>query len=106
MPMIWAVAALIAILNLPFGYWRAGQRKLSPSWFAAVHLPVPLAIGIRFASGIGFQWRTLPLFVVAYFGGQWLGGKLRSGGGLRRRHVETHRADARERAKADELDVG
>jgi len=76
--MIWAVAALILLLNLPFGYWRAGVRKLSVSWFVAVHVPVLLAIGLRFASGMGFQWRTLPLYVAAFFGGQWLGGKLRT----------------------------
>ncbi len=76
-PMIWLVAALILLLNLPFGFWRAGVRKLSAPWLVAVHAPVPLAIGLRMVSGLGFQWRTLPLFVVAFFGGQWLGGKLR-----------------------------
>ncbi len=75
--MLWAIAALILLLNLPFGYWREGLRKFSPAWFVAVHLPVPLAVGLRFASGLGFQWRTLPLFVAAFFGGQWLGGRLR-----------------------------
>lgn len=76
--MLWIVAVLIALLNLPFGYWRAGVRKLSPAWFVAVHVPVPLAVGLRYATGLGFHWQTLPLFVVAFFGGQWLGGKLRT----------------------------
>ncbi len=76
--MLWAVAALILVLNLPFGFWRAGLRKLSAPWFVAVHAPVPLAIGLRFASGLGFQWRSLPLFLAAFFGGQWLGGRLRA----------------------------
>jgi hypothetical protein len=75
--MLWAIAALILVLNLPFGYWREGVRKFSPAWFVAVHLPVPLAVALRFASGLGFEWRTLPLFVAAFFGGQWLGGRLR-----------------------------
>ena len=75
--MIWAVAAAILVLNLPFGFWRAGLRRLSAPWFVAVHAPVPLAIGLRFAAGLGFHWRTLPLYVAAFFGGQWLGGRLR-----------------------------
>ncbi len=75
--MIWAIAILILLINLPFGFWRAGLRKFSPAWFVAVHAPVPIAVGLRFASGLGFQWQTLPLFVVAFFGGQWLGGRLR-----------------------------
>jgi hypothetical protein len=75
--VIWIVAALIALVNLPFGFWRQGLRKLSPAWFVAVHVPVPIAIGLRYATGLGFQWRTLPLFVAAFFGGQFLGGRLR-----------------------------
>jgi hypothetical protein len=75
--MLWTVAALVALVNIPFGFWRAGVRKFSPAWFLAVHLPVPIAIGLRFASGLGFRWATLPLFVAAFFGGQWLGAKLR-----------------------------
>jgi hypothetical protein len=75
--MIWSIAALVALVNIPFGYWRAGVRKFSPAWFVAVHAPVPIAIALRFASGLGFRWATLPLFVLAFFGGQWLGGKLR-----------------------------
>lgn len=81
--MLWLVAALILLLNLPFGFWRAGARKLSPRWFVAVHAPVPLAIGLRYASGLGFHWQTLPLFVAAFFGGQWLGGRLRAQQGSR-----------------------
>ena len=75
--MLWTVAAAVLLINLPFGFWRAGVRKFSPAWFVAVHAPVPLAVGLRFASGLGFQWHTLPLFVGAFFGGQWLGGRLR-----------------------------
>ena len=76
--MIWAAAALILLLNLPFGFWRAGTRRLSAPWFVSVHAPVPLAIGVRFALGLGFHWNTLPIFVAAFFGGQWLGGRLRA----------------------------
>jgi hypothetical protein len=69
--------ALIFTLNLPFGYWRAGLRKLSPAWFVAIHAPVPLVVALRFALGLPFRWTTLPLFVAAYFAGQSLGARLR-----------------------------
>jgi len=71
------VALAILLLNVPFGYWRAGTRKFSPAWFAAVHLPVPLAIGLRFVVGLPFRLATLPLFVAAFFGGQALGARAR-----------------------------
>ena len=75
---IWAIAFLIFLLNLPFGYWRAGLRKLSAPWFVAIHAPIPLAVGLRLAAGFGFQLRTLPLFIAAYFAGQFLGGRIRT----------------------------
>jgi hypothetical protein len=73
-----ALAALaILALNVPFGYWRAGLRKLSPLWFVAIHAPIPLAIALRFALDVPFRLVTLPLFVAAFFAGQWLGAWLR-----------------------------
>jgi hypothetical protein len=75
-PLLLVAGAILA-LNLPFGYWRAGVRKFSPQWFLAVHVPVPLAIGLRFALGLGFRLATLPLFVAAFFGGQFLGARIR-----------------------------
>jgi hypothetical protein len=71
------VAVAILVVNLPFGFWRAGLRKFSPAWFVAVHAPVPLAIGLRWLAGIPFRLVALPLFVAAFFGGQMLGGRLR-----------------------------
>lgn len=71
------IATAILVLNLPFGYWRAGVRKFSPQWFVAIHAPVPMAIGLRLAAGLGFHLATLPLYVAAFFGGQLLGGRLR-----------------------------
>ena len=72
------VALAILVITLPFGYWRAGVRKFSPAWFAAVHLPVPLAVGLRYAVGLPFRLATLPVFVAAFFGGQFLGARLRA----------------------------
>jgi hypothetical protein len=80
-PRIWLAAVAIIALNVPFGWWRAAQRKFSRTWFIAVHAPVPLAIGMRWAAGIPFRVVLLPVFVAAFFGGQWLGAR------LRRRHL-------------------
>jgi hypothetical protein len=74
---LWLVAAAVLVINLPFGWWREGVRKLSPAWFVAVHAPVPLIAALRVASGLGFQWSTLPVMLAAYFLGQFLGGRLR-----------------------------
>jgi len=72
------VAALVLAVNVPFGYWRAGVPKRSFPWFVAVHAPVPIVILLRWASGLGFRLETLPVMLLAYFGGQVLGGRLRA----------------------------
>ncbi len=80
----YAIAVLATFLvNLPFGWWRARLRKFSPAWFVAIHAPVPIVIALRFALGLPFRWIALPVFVVAYFGGQFVGSRLR----LRRRRA-------------------
>ena len=65
------------VINLPCGYWRASVRKFSPQWFMAVHAAVPMVIAMRFAFGLPFRWSMFPLFVAAYFGGQYVGSRLR-----------------------------
>jgi len=77
-PKLWLVAGAIALLNLPFGFWREGLRKLSPWWFVAIHAPIPFAILLRWLSGLGFHLATLPIFITAYFAGQFTGGRLRT----------------------------
>ena len=72
-----AIALLIFVMNLPFGAWRARLRKLSPTWFVAIHVPVVLAIGMRILMGVPFRLITLPLYVAAFFLGQLAGGRLR-----------------------------
>ncbi len=71
------VALAVLVLNLPFGYWRAGVRRFTLSWLLAVHLPVPLVVGLRIVSGLGWQLSTVPFTIGAFLAGQFLGGKLR-----------------------------
>lgn len=77
MPTLWIVALLVLLLNLPFGFWRAGARRFSRPWLLAVHAPVPLVIGLRLASGLGWKAVTFPVMIGAFFTGQFLGGRLR-----------------------------
>ncbi len=73
---ILSVASLVFLLNLPFGYWRANEQKLSRGWFLAIHLPVPFVIALRILSGLGWQFITFPVMIGAFFGGQLAGGWL------------------------------
>jgi hypothetical protein len=83
---IWSVAVLVAVLNLPFGYWRAKVDKFSRQWFLSVHVPVPFVITLRVLSGLGWQLSTFPIMIGAFFIGQFLGGKLQE---WARNHVKT-----------------
>jgi hypothetical protein len=73
------VAAIVFLLNLPFGYWRARVRKFSAQWILAVHLPVPLVIACRIFSGLGWHLITFPVMIGAFLCGQFVGGKLVAG---------------------------
>lgn len=68
---------LVCAANLPFGFWRAGLARRSLLWIVAIHAPIPLVWLIRELLGLEWQLATLPLFVGAYFLGQWLGGRAR-----------------------------
>jgi hypothetical protein len=72
------VAATVLVLNIPFGFWRAGREKFSVAWLVAVHAPVPLVVLLRISSGLGWQFSTFPALIAAYFGGQYLGGVVRA----------------------------
>lgn len=77
MDPLWAVALTVLLLNLPFGFWRAGVRRFSLSWLVAVHAPVPLVVLLRVVSGLGWRLVTIPVLAGAYLAGQLLGGRLR-----------------------------
>ena len=69
------IAILVFILNIPFGYLRADEKKFSFKWFLYIHLPVPLVIFLRYYSHIGFSLYTYPILVGAFFLGQMVGRK-------------------------------
>lgn len=70
------VAVLIFLINIFFGYWRANTRRFSTQWLMAIHIPVPLAIGIRLWL-LSLSWAMLPVFVAVFFAGQYTGGRVR-----------------------------
>jgi hypothetical protein len=74
---LWLVAALVLLVNLPFGYWRAREARFSRQWLLAIHLPVPLVIALRVFSGLGWQLISFPVLIGAFFLGQFCGGKLK-----------------------------
>ncbi len=71
------VALAVFVLNLPFGYWRAGTRTISWQWALAIHLPVPLVILLRIYSGLGWQLISFPALIAAFFLGQFAGARVR-----------------------------
>jgi len=77
MHTLWMVAIAVLLLNLPFGFWRAGLRRFSLPWYVAVHAPVPLVVGLRLLAGLGWRPSNLPVLVGAFFAGQFLGGMSR-----------------------------
>jgi hypothetical protein len=74
--LLWKVAVIVLLLNIPFGYWRGQAQSYSRQWFFAIHLPVPLVIVIRIASGLGWQFITFPVMIAAFFAGQLVGSTL------------------------------
>jgi len=74
---LWIVALSVLLLNLPFGFWRAGVRKFSLHWFLAVHIPIPFVVCIRILAGIGLHFTTFLVLISTFLIGQFLGGKLR-----------------------------
>ncbi|MEB3780798.1 MAG: hypothetical protein GSR85_11325 [Desulfurococcales archaeon] len=74
--VVAAVALFTFLLNIPFGYWRAYAKRnsLRLEWFAAIHLPVPLIYLARRIAGVPVI--LIPVFVVAFFLGQYLGSRV------------------------------
>lgn len=70
------VILLTILINMPFGYLRARQKKFSLLWFLFIHLPVPFVVFFRKLFEVPLKWKILPLYFAAYFLGQWLGQKI------------------------------
>lgn len=77
MSRLLAAAAIVSLINLPFGFWRAGVRRFSRRWLVAVHAPVPLVVAVRLLAGLGWHLVTFPVLIAAFFAGQFVGGRLR-----------------------------
>ncbi len=77
LPTLLIVAAAVVLLNVPFGFWRAGTRRFTLPWILAVHVPVPFVVALRLSSGLGWKLYTFPVMIGAYFTGQFLGGRVR-----------------------------
>lgn len=63
------------LLNIPFGAWRSGTKKFSFAWLLAIHTPVPIIVIGRMISGMHYEWKTLPFYLLCYGLGQYFGGK-------------------------------
>jgi hypothetical protein len=77
MPSLGTLAVAVLAVNLPFGFWRAGVKRFTLPWFLAVHGSLPLVLGLRVLSGLGWQLYSVPAFAGAFLAGQFLGGRLR-----------------------------
>jgi len=64
------------IINLPFGYFRGGFKKLSFMWFLMIHLPVPFVVVIRRFEHLHLTWGLAPFLIGSFFLGQFAGRKI------------------------------
>ncbi len=74
---LFQASVLTLLINLPFGYLRGGERRLSFKWFLYIHLPIPLIVAIRFWLHLGFKWETYPALILMFFLGQAIGARYR-----------------------------
>ena len=71
------LALSVALVNVPFGYWRARTKKLTLPWFVAVHAPVPIVVVLRLAAGVTWRLSAFGVLAGAFFTGQYAGGVIR-----------------------------
>ncbi|MEK6531746.1 MAG: hypothetical protein AABZ23_04545 [Deltaproteobacteria bacterium] len=72
--MLLLLIAAALVLNLPFGYFRAGAKKFSLKWFLYIHLPIPFIFLLRRFAGIGAEF--IPIIAAGAIAGQLIGGRL------------------------------
>ncbi len=73
MVRIIAVLAIVALVTLPFGFYRAYTRKLSLRWFLAIHVPVVLVFLTRFEAHLSYVF--IPLTCLTFTAAQILGAR-------------------------------
>lgn len=73
------VTIIVFIINLLFGYWRGGYKKMTLWWFVAIHTPIPIVILLRYLFEIGFAPFTYFYIIPAFIIGQWIGDRYRRG---------------------------
>jgi hypothetical protein len=88
------VLAIVVLVTVPFGFYRAYTRKLSLRWFLAIHVPVVLVFLARFEAHLSYVF--IPFTVLTFTAAQLLGG--RAGRWWINRHPVTPVADGREAA--------
>jgi len=67
------VLAVVMLVTLPFGFYRAYTRKFSLRWFVAIHVPVILVFLARFESHLSYAF--IPLTSLAFVTAQILGAR-------------------------------
>lgn len=72
--MAW-IGGVALVVNVPLGYLREGQRKLSLAWFLYVHLSVPVIAWLRISQQVS-AW-AIPSFIACALIGQIAGGRMR-----------------------------
>jgi hypothetical protein len=73
MDQVIGVTVFVYLLNIPFGFWRAGARRFSRRWYLAIHIPVPVIIVLRICFDLGWSWQSYGILVTAFFLGQITG---------------------------------
>ncbi len=73
MVRIAVVLAIVVVVTLPFGFYRAYTRRLSLRWFLAIHVPVVLVFLARYEAHLSYVF--IPLTLVTFAAAQYLGGR-------------------------------
>jgi len=71
--MITIILIIVLIINIPFGFWRTGLKRLSLKWFLAIHIPAAFSVTLKFIAGIEKKWWVIILSVVIFLIGQYIG---------------------------------
>lgn len=71
--MAYLIAAIVFVINIPFGFWRGSLRKFSFLWFVSIHAPVLVSIFLRKNAHISLNILNIVLFVSVFFFGQLSG---------------------------------